>query len=192
MAINLNKIRGDRAYRFVVREGDTLSSLAELLGVEQRALREANPDLELDMLVPGTDLVIPEAKAVDEAADESGEEAALSVEEHASVEAPDDDPQTPGSGLEELEDELADIAIRRTDATRPKVIALRVVDEPEISPADDGEAESSLGKEEAALQVQDEKPDTPTKLAAESREASETQSAPKRFEPVSWKPFPKI
>lgn len=50
---------GDRRSDYQIRPGDTLLSVAKKLGVEAKALRQANPDLDPRALRPGTRLKVP-------------------------------------------------------------------------------------------------------------------------------------
>lgn len=206
MAINLNKVRGDRVYRFVVREGDTLNSLTELLGVERSALEEANPGLDLDALVKGMELIIPAGKALDNVPDgpeEAGPvamiDAATSAIEDAVEKISEDHLNGSSPVHEEATDEDATngaggSAATGVDANETKIVVLRVNsrESASASSAADIEVESSEVEEEPAPVRRDLPSEVSPKTAAEGHDATNDVSEPSRFEPISWKPFPKV
>lgn len=181
MAINLNKMRGDGSFRFVVRPGDTLNSLCELLEVERHILRAANPDFNLDDLEPGMELIIPDVSTAqheaptEAASEEVGDQAkSVDAEKEAAYIAPD-------ALAEEAE-----------QAGEPNFLVLRV-DEEETGPAEElAEDSSGTADSESKFYPAAQEEDRPEAPVEEARPTEDTQAALPRFEPVAWKPFPKV
>lgn len=165
-----------------MREGDTLRSLSELLEVEPAALRAANPNIDLDELVPGMELMIPESSVivVGDAA-ESGADARdeAGTEEGAQTAS---DP-----GLSETADGVA--AIPSEDGDGEPSEADAGADEEETEQTADAAAEAEGDRAQDASDTQD---DAPQRAASEQTSPADAETPRPRYETISWKPFPKI
>lgn len=189
LAINLNRVRGDRSpYRLVVREGDTLHSLSELLEVEPAALRAANPNVDLDELVPGMELIIPESSVI--AIGDVPAASADTEDEAGSAETTESSSDNGGSGdadVAETTDNVA--AISDGDGDDDRIAADEAADGSKQEPPADAVA---AGEGERAQDAAETQNATPQHSESEQNSSAGTEPPRPRLETISWKPFPKI
>lgn len=188
LAINLNRVRGDRSpYRLVVREGDTLRSLSELLEVEPAALRAANPNVDLDELVPGMELMIPESSVIE--IDQPAEASVVTEDEPYSDESADLlSGRTISITAGMLAQELGQTVPTETDPDDDEAQASAVDEAGDLS-----ENEQSVHADQNEQAADEIKPQEDTQQSAASEQQTADVETPRpRYETISWKPFPKI